>query len=323
MPQPEPKSADRVPEAQPAADPPNSVQFPTEPSDTGQRIDHWLHARMPDFSRSRIQEWIKSGRVRVNGAAVKTAHTMRAGDTVEVEPADPPPLNATAEDIPLHDSCTKTRIWWRSISQRGWWSTRARGCIRELWSTRYFIASGSYRAWAARCGRGSSTGWTALPAASCWWRRTMLRTRLWRRSSPGGEVEKVYLTLVHGVVKSETGRIERPIARDPVHRARMTARLAEGRAAWSEYRVLRRFADFTLLEVRIGTGRTHQIRVHLASIKHPVVGDTLYGAPAQPLLGRYFLHAHRIKFHLPSTGAEIEVKSPLAAELETWLSATL
>ena len=82
----------------------------------------------------------------------------------------------------------------------------------------------------------------------------------------------------------------------------MTARLAEGRAAWSEYRVLRRFTGFTLLEVRIGTGRTHQIRVHLASIKHPVVGDTLYGAAAQPELGRYFLHAHRIEFQQPTTG---------------------
>jgi len=83
--------------------------------------------------------------------------------------------------------------------------------------------------------------------------------------------------------------------------------------------VLRKFAGFTLLEVRIGTGRTHQIRVHLASIKHPVVGDTLYGAAAQPELGRYFLHAHRIEFQQPSTGEEIAVVSPLAPELEAWL----
>src|SRR5205807_5029786 len=135
----------------------------------------------------------------------------------------------------------------------------------------------------------------------------------------GRRVEKVYLAMVHGAVHPESGRIERPIARDPAHRTRMTARLAAGRAAWSEYRVLRRFEGFTLLEVRIGTGRTHQIRVHLSSIKHPVVGDTLYGAAAQPDLGRYFLHAHRIEFQQPSTREEVVVVSPLAPELEAWL----
>jgi 23S rRNA pseudouridine1911/1915/1917 synthase len=139
----------------------------------------------------------------------------------------------------------------------------------------------------------------------------------------GRQVEKVYLALVHGKVKHESGRLDRPIARDPVRRTRMTTRLDKGRAAWSEYRVLRRFERFTLLEVRIGTGRTHQIRVHLSSIGHPVAGDTLYGAPAKvegrPPLGRYFLHAHRIRFHQPSTGEEIAVESPLPAELEAWM----
>ena len=76
---------------------------------------------------------------------------------------------------------------------------------------------------------------------------------------------------------------------------------------------------WSMLEVRIGTGRTHQIRVHLASIRHPVVGDTLYGAAAQPELGRFFLHAHRIRFRQPATGAETVVESPLAPELEAWL----
>jgi 23S rRNA pseudouridine1911/1915/1917 synthase len=134
----------------------------------------------------------------------------------------------------------------------------------------------------------------------------------------GRRVRKVYTALVHGVVKADHGRIEKPIARDPNARVRMTARLPQGRHAWSEYRVLQRFDKFTLLEVLIGTGRTHQIRVHLSSIGHPVVGDRLYGAPAQAL-GRYFLHAARISFEQPSTGQAIEVSSPLPPELEAWM----
>src|SRR5262245_48973001 len=101
----------------------------------------------------------------------------------------------------------------------------------------------------------------------------------------------------------------------------MTARLAHGREAWSEYRVLRRFSNRTLLEVGIGTGRTHQIRVHLASIGHPVVGDRLYGAPAEPALGRYFLHAASIRFDQPTTRQPVEVSAPLPAELESWIQA--
>ena len=139
----------------------------------------------------------------------------------------------------------------------------------------------------------------------------------------GRQVEKTYLALVHGAVKADRGRIEKPIARDPRHRTRMTARLSRGRAAWSEYRVLRRFADFTLLEVRIGTGRTHQIRVHLASIGHPVAGDRLYGAPAKnetvPPRERFFLHAHRIRFQHPFTGQPLEIESPLPEDLRCWI----
>src|SRR5262249_33141342 len=120
------------------------------------------------------------------------------------------------------------------------------------------------------------------------------------------EVEKTYLALVDGRLKADSGRISKPITRDPVRRTRMTAKLSHGRSAVTEYKVLRRFEGFSFLEISIGTGRTHQIRVHLASIGHPVAGDKLYGAPAIPL-GRFFLHAHRIVITSPSTGRRLTI----------------
>lgn len=103
----------------------------------------------------------------------------------------------------------------------------------------------------------------------------------------------------------------------------MTTRLEDGRAAITEYRTVEQIGSLSLLEIRIGTGRTHQIRVHLASIGHPVVGDRLYGAPkmvsGMPPLDRFFLHATRLRFRSPSKGTPIEVHSPLAKELEEWL----
>jgi 23S rRNA pseudouridine1911/1915/1917 synthase len=133
----------------------------------------------------------------------------------------------------------------------------------------------------------------------------------------GRTVEKTYLALVHGKVRADSGRITKPIARDPVRRTRMTARLESGREALTEYRVRKRFEKFTYLEVRIGTGRTHQIRVHLASIGHPVAGDRVYGAqPAQ----RLFLHAWRIGFISPATRETVTVEAPLPPALETWLA---
>jgi 23S rRNA pseudouridine1911/1915/1917 synthase len=134
------------------------------------------------------------------------------------------------------------------------------------------------------------------------------------------QIEKTYLALVHGRMKQPQGRIAAPIARDPVRRIRMTARLASGRAALTEYRLLEEIGRLSFLEVRIATGRTHQIRVHLAGIGHPVVGDRLYGAPLQPSLGRFFLHAHRIRFRSPATPDPVTVESPLAPELQEFLS---
>jgi 23S rRNA pseudouridine1911/1915/1917 synthase len=155
------------------------------------------------------------------------------------------------------------------------------------------------------------------------------------------EVKKTYVALVHGSVKQERGTVASSISRDRVRRIRLTTRVAGGRGAVTHYRVLRRldtgFGKFSLLEVKIDTGRTHQIRVHMASLGHPVVGDVLYGAPrdvrspsstkkkaldsaATLSLPRNFLHAAELGFQHPRTGKEISLKSPMPAELQEFLA---
>jgi 23S rRNA pseudouridine1911/1915/1917 synthase len=148
-------------------------------------------------------------------------------------------------------------------------------------------------------------------------------------------VKKTYLALVHGRLKGDAGVIELAIARDPHRRTRMTTRRRQGRAAVTRWRALLRLAAgarasrtaFTLAEVDLLTGRTHQIRVHFSALGHPVVGDTLYGAPAQPQaggrklppLGHNFLHAARICFLHPHRRQPVEVRAPLPAELRAYL----
>jgi len=149
------------------------------------------------------------------------------------------------------------------------------------------------------------------------------------------QVKKTYIALVHGWVKQDRGTIDSSISRDRVRRTRMTTRRTGGREAITHYRVERRiqskFGKFSLIELQIDTGRTHQIRVHMASMGHPVVGDTVYGATRElrakaggvtslPLsLLRNFLHAMSLQLQHPRTGAQLSYEQPMPAELESYL----
>ena len=282
----------------------------------GKRLDHFLQEQLREYSRSRIQSWIKEGRVQVNGAAAKASLQLRGGEQVEVSPADLPPLKATPEDLPVeilyedaaviavnkpagltvhagagqHDGTLVNRLvhHFQGLSQVG--GDERPGIVHRL---------------------DKDTSGVLLVA------RTDAAHRALAAQFAGRTVQKTYLALVNGCVNADSGRIVKPIARDPVRRTRMTARLATGREAITEYRVRQRWEKFTLLEVRIKTGRTHQIRVHLASLGHPVAGDRLYGAPAAQ---RLFLHAWRIGFTSPATGQTVTVEAALPAELEAWLA---
>ena len=297
------------------------MTFTAATTDSGLRLDLFLHRQMPSQSRSRVQQWIKAGRVRVNGAASKSAYALRGGEVVEVEPAAPPPLRATAEDLPIEilyqdaDVIALNKPAGMTVHPG---AGRPSGTLVNA-LLHHFAAlsgvSGEERPGIVHRIDKDTSG--VLLVA-----RHDTAHRKLAAQFAGRQVGKVYLALVEGRVKQDSGRIEKPISRDPVRRVRMTARLAAGRAAMTEYKVLRRYKEFTFLEVRIGTGRTHQIRVHLASIGHPVAGDRLYGARAADF-GRFFLHAHRIAFHHPSSGERVRVEAPLPPELERWLRALL
>ena len=284
--------------------------------DAGKRLDHFLQEHLTQFSRSRLQSWIKEGLVRVNGAAAKASLVLRGGEGVEVSPADAVPLLAAPEDLPLEilyeDPAVIAINKPAGLVVHAGAGAHSGTLVNRL--VHHFAAlsqvGGDLRPGIVhRLDKGTSG---VLLVA-----RNDAAHRALAAQFAGRTVEKTYLALVHGKVRDEQGRVTTPIARDPVRRIRMTAKLATGRSALTEYRVLRRFEKFTYLEVRIGTGRTHQIRVHLSSIGHPVAGDKLYGAPPAE---RIFLHAWRIVFTSPATDQRVAVEAQMPAELTDWLA---
>jgi len=291
-------------------------------SERGKRLDVLLQQQLPEYSRSRLQDWIRGGRVRVNGAAERASYRLRGGETVEVEPAGLPPLTAEPEELPLDILYEDADVI--AVNKAAGMVVHAGAGVRSGTLVNALLhrfkklsqVGGEERPGIVhRLDRGTSG--VLLVARNDAAHRNLAAQFASRK------VQKVYTALVHGTVKAERGRIEKPISRDPARRVRMTARGERGRAAITEYRVLRRFAGYTLLEVEIKTGRTHQIRAHFASLGHPVAGDRLYGAPAKPPgrppLDRLFLHARRVRFLQPTTGEPVTVEAPLPAELTEWM----
>lgn len=294
------------------------------PEDRGKRLDALLQERLPQYSRSRLQTWIKAGLVRVNDSVQRASYTIRGDEAIDVTPADLPPLRAEAEAIDLNILYEDDALI--AIDKPAGMVVHAGAGVHSG-----TLANALVHRFQALSSLGGEqrpgivhrldrfTSGVILVA------KTDLAHQRLAAQFAARETRKIYLAMVHRALAAQSGRIEKPIARDPVHRTRMTARLASGRAAITEYRVLEQYRLFSYLEVRILTGRTHQIRVHLASIGHPVAGDRLYGAPAAlpgiAPLERFFLHAHEISFAHPLTGAMLTIRSPLPPDLAAWKAA--
>jgi 23S rRNA pseudouridine1911/1915/1917 synthase len=320
------------------------------PAAAGMRLDAFLAQSIPDISRARAQLLIEAGQVRVDSAAAKASHKLRAGETVTIEGEPrPEPLRATPEDIPL-DVLYEDKYLAVINKPAGMMvhagagvsdDARSRGTLVN--ALLHHMGTLSEAAGELRPGivhrLDKETSGAIVVAKDDVTHRKLSEMFSARR------VAKTYIALVHGTVAKNDVTVDLPIARDLVRRTRMTTRRADGRHAISHVHVLERistpYGAFTLLEVRIETGRTHQIRVHLQSLGNPVVGDTLYGAPrrmSRPEAGtrlkggaededagpaelhRNFLHAAHLKFEHPRTARTVSADAPLPGELQTFLN---
>jgi 23S rRNA pseudouridine1911/1915/1917 synthase len=289
------------------------------------RLDKLLAGQVPELSRSAAQRLIDGGRVTVNGDLVKASYKVRPGDqVVAFLPADEPP-GLAPEAIPLEvvyedpallvvDKPAGMVVHPAPGHPGGTLVNALLAYCPEL------AANGDERPGIVHRLDRDTSG-LILVAKSDKVRRAL------QRQFKDRQVHKAYLALLDGHLQPAWGRIEAPVGRDPQHRQRMTV-LAGGREAVTEYHVLEQFAhqvgpaagDYTLAEAEPLTGRTHQIRVHFASIDHPVVGDGVYGRRKQRLpVPRQFLHARRLGFRHPLTGERLSLEAPLPEELDAVL----
>jgi 23S rRNA pseudouridine1911/1915/1917 synthase len=286
-----------------------------EVADRGKRLDAFLRERLPNFSRSRLQQWIREDRVKVQGAATKASYLLKGEERIEVEPGTMPPLRAEAEDLPLsvlYEDASAVAIDKPAGMAVHPGAGLHSGTVVNALLHRFAALStvgGDFRPGLVHRLDRFTSG--VLLVAKTDEAHHELAEQFAKR-----QVEKIYLALVEGRMEG-SGRIRKPIARDPKNRARMTARLEFGRAALTDWEAIGHFAGFTLLQIRLGTGRTHQIRAHMAAMGHPVAGDRLYGAKPSPW-NRYFLHAHRLGFQSPATRERVTVESPLPPDLTAW-----
>jgi 23S rRNA pseudouridine1911/1915/1917 synthase len=297
-----------------------------DPAASHLRLDVFLAQHLHGWSRSQVQRLIRSGKVLLGSrAARKAGEEITAGERILVRLEREEP-RAAAEKLPLaivyeDDNFLAVNKPAGMVVHLG--AGIASGTLVN--ALLYHVASLSTAGGAERPGivhrLDKNTSGLILVA------KNDAAHRLLATAFKARAIRKTYIALVHGRVKDEAGIIDAPVGRDPFRRLRMSTGGPRSREARTRYRVLRRYAGFTLLEVSPETGRTHQIRVHLASRGHPVVGDVVYGAPSrlringrdQKTLPRTFLHASALRFNHPRTGAPMVLEAGLPVELEAFL----
>ena len=296
------------------------IRLEAEEEAVDERLDKYLGSVLPDQSRSWLQKLIKKGAVRVNGKAVKASCRLEAEDQIEIDLQEPEELPIPAEDIPL-DILYEDADLLIVNKPKGMVVHPAAGhrtgtlvnavlyhCRGQLSGINGVLRPGIVH----RIDR-DTTG--ALVVCKNDRAHVHVAEQLKEHT-----ITRRYVAVVAGVLREDEGTVDAPIGRHPADRKRMAAGVKNGKRAVTHYRVLRRMKGHTLIECRLETGRTHQIRVHMASIHHPILGDTVYGASKDPYqLEGQALHARVLGLVHPVTGAYIEVEAPVPEYMQALL----
>jgi 23S rRNA pseudouridine1911/1915/1917 synthase len=314
----------------------DSREFVASSEDACKRLDHFLVGHLPDVSRARIQQLIQQQGVLVDGKPAKASLRLSGNEHIRiVGEVERPPLRAIPEEIPLDIVYEDGDL--AVINKPAGMMVHAGAGATEDERNRGTLVNALLH----RFGQLSDVGDKLRPGivhrldkatsglivvAKNDESHRKLAAQFAKR-----QVKKIYIALVHGSMKQERGTVSSSISRDRVRRTRMTTRRSGGREAITHYTVKKRidspYGRFTLLELQIDTGRTHQIRVHLASLGNPVVGDTLYGAPREVRgknlpaisLPRNFLHAAELRLEHPRTSDRLSYSSAVPEELQEFL----
>ena len=305
------------------------LTFSVPNADAGQRLDAFLALHIEGWSRARLQRLIETADVLVNGQVAKSSYKLHPNDQIEVELTPPLSTAFAPEDIPLDivfeddDLIVVNKPAGMVVHPAAGADSGTLANALAFHFTRLSSTAGLMRPGIVhRLDKGTSGLLVVAKTESA---HEHLSDQFRAR-----EVFKSYLALVHGQVDEKSGEIDQPIARDPSNRIRM-AIVRGGRPSISIYRVRQRFERFNLLDVELKTGRTHQIRVHLAWLKHPVVGDKVYGGGRDNTvvdvrvrtqiasLGRQFLHAEKLGFQHPRSGEQLRFVAQLPPDLRKLL----
>jgi 23S rRNA pseudouridine1911/1915/1917 synthase len=305
----------------------NVPNFEFRVSSSGERLDIFLTRQMPDWSRSQIQRLIRSGMVRVGARlARKGGEEVQADDIISVR-AEREEQKAAPEALPLCVVYEDEDLL--VVNKPAGMTVHVGAGVKSGTLVNALLHHVKTLSSAGGAGRpGIVHRLDKMTSGLVVVAKNDAAHRQLADQFKSRAVRKTYVLLVHGQVENAQGRISKPVGRDPVRRTRMKVGGLRPREAVTRYDVIRRLPGFTLLEAHPETGRTHQIRVHFAALGHPIVGDTIYGAPGRlhlrgrevPTLSRTFLHAGSLEFQHPRLRRAVCFSAPLPPELTEFLA---